>query len=383
MPLHSSAFFVLSQGLDYPLLMLVADTPVLDRAKALHQRSIVIDTHLDTTKNLVRPDWNFAERHTGGHVDIPRLREGGLSAVFLAVFAPGPMKPGAGVAAARQQIAAICAAAKRYPADLAFARTSEEVRAAKQSGRIAILLAIEGGYLIEDSIDILREYRNAGATYMTLTHGFHTTWADSAGIHEAVAPHHHGLTDFGREVVREMDRLGMMVDVSHVSDETFWDVMKTSTAPVVATHSSCRAVCNHRRNLTDDMIRAIAGSGGVVQINFSAYFCDPNFPHVDAAALRRWREAGEPGGNPFPDYTTPLGVLADHFEHALRLIGPNHVGIGSDFDGIAGVPDQMEHIGCLHNLTAELLARGWKEADLAPALGENILRVMDKCQSMA
>ena len=363
--------------------MPILDPSLLDRAKSLHQRCLVIDTHLDTTKYLVRPDWDFAERHSGGHVDIPRLKDGGFSAIFLAVFAPGPMKPGAGVVAAREQIAAIHATAQRYPADLAFARTADEVREAKRNGRIAILLAIEGGYLIEDSLDILREYRNAGATYMTLTHGFHTTWADSAGIHEDIAPHHHGLTDFGRDVIREMNRLGMMVDVSHVSDETFFDVMKTSTAPVVATHSSCRAVCNHRRNLTDDMIRAIADSGGVVQINFSAYFCDPHFPPVDASALRRWREAGEPGGKPFPDHTTPLGVLADHFEHALRLVGPQHVGIGSDFDGVSALPEQMEHIGCLHNLTADLLARGWSESDLTPLLGENILRVMEKCQSMA
>ncbi len=354
----------------------------LQNARRLHQESLVLDTHLDTTQRLMLDDWDIAERHEAGHVDIPRLREGGVDAVFLAVFAPGPVKRGAGVAAARAQVQRIHETISRHDAHLTAARTPAQIRQARERGLIAVVIAIEGGHLIEDSLDVLREYCDCGAVYLTLTHAVHTNWADSSGVHQDLAPRHGGLTALGRDVVRELNRLGMLVDVSHVSDATFWDVIETSSAPVVATHSSCRSVSPHRRNLSDEMLGAIAASGGVVQINFSAAFVDPGFPPVGPDFVKHWHVGG-----PLPEnissHVTPLSLLADHFDHALQRIGPDHVGIGSDFDGVSALPVGMEDCSKLPNLTAELLRRGWGEPDLKKVLGENFLRVMDACRERA
>lgn len=355
----------------------------LFRARDLHRRVVVIDSHCDTTQRFLDPNWDFAARHDDWHVDIPRLREGGVGALVLAVFASQPKEPRQGVAAARMQIDRVHETVRRHSDSLVLARTAEDVRRARDDGRIAILIGIEGGYLIADSLDVLREFRSSGAVYMTLTHGFHTTWADSSGVHEAIAPLHGGLTDFGREVVRDMNRLGMMVDVSHVSDDTFWDVLQTSSAPPIASHSSCRAVAPHRRNLSDDMIRALAGRGGVAQINFSAAFVDPHFPELDPKTANDWWERGGYANGPLTDHVTPLETLADHFEHALRLVGPDHVGIGSDFDGVGALPEGMENCSKLPNLTAALLQRGHGESDLESVLGDNFLRVLEECQRMA
>lgn len=355
----------------------------LDRARELHRRSIVIDTHVDTTQRLIEPDFDMASRNALGHLDIPRLRDGGVDAVFFAVYAGGPIEPGDGAPIVREQMNRLRRMSEANAGALALCRTASDVREAKRSGRIALLMAIEGGYLLDDSIERLREYAEAGATYLTLTHSFHTSWCDSAGVHEDLPPRHHGLTDFGREVVRELNRLGMMVDVSHVSDEAFWQVLETAAAPVVATHSSCRAVSPHRRNLTDDMMRAVARSGGVVQINFSAAFVDPTYPKVDPVARKRWQHEGRLHGEPFSDHVTPLRVLVDHFDHALRVVGPRHAGIGTDFDGVPQLPEGMEDCSRLPWLTAELLRRGWSEEDLVHVLGGNVLRVMEACAEVA
>ena len=257
------------------------------------------------------------------------------------------------------------------------------MRKARADGRIAILIAIEGGYLIENSLDVLREFHRDGAAYLTLTHAFHTSWADSSGVHTPLGPRHGGLTDFGWEVVRELNRLGMMVDVSHASDDTIRDAIETSIAPIVATHSSCRSVSPHVRNLSDEMMMAIAATGGLVQINFCAGFIDPDFPTPDADVLKQWVDNGGLYTGPITDHVTPLGLLADHFDHAIELIGPEHVGIGSDFDGVAQLPQGIEDCSKLPHLTAELLRRGHTEEDLTKVLGENVLRVMDACKQVA
>lgn len=346
----------------------------LTAARELHRRAIVIDSHIDTTQRLPEPSWDFMERGVDGHVDYARLREGGIGAVCLAVWKEGPLRAGEGAAVAREQIGRIHALAARNPRELTLARTVDDIRLAHQRGKLAILIGIEGGYFIEDSLELLREYHSAGAIYMTLTHGFHTTWADSAGIHQDLPPRHGGLSAFGREVIGEMNRLGMMVDVSHVSDQTFWEVVRTSTAPIVATHSSCRAVAAHRRNLSDDMLRAIATSGGVAQMNLNPPFIDPTFPQPrdDAAAH-----------GPPPIHPTPISLYVDHIEHALRVVGPEHVGIGTDFDGIRCVPVGLEDCSLLPHVTAELLRRGHSEQVMVKVLGENFLRVMEKCQKPA
>jgi membrane dipeptidase len=364
------------------LPMNTIDDEYLTRARELHQRAVVIDTHCDTTQRLADAQWDPSKRHDTGHVDIPRLREGGVDAVFFAVWKRGPVEAGKGSAAAREQIQRIYETVRRHD-ELVIARSAADVRKARDNGRIALLIAIEGGYLIEDSLDTLREYHRAGARCMTLTHAFHTSWADSSGVHEALEPLHGGLTDFGRAVVREMNRLGMIVDVSHASDDTFWDVISTSVAPVVATHSSCRTVSPHLRNLTDEMMKAIAATGGTVQINFCASFVDPEFPPIPREVLERLMKSEGACTGPITDHITPLSTLADHFEHALQLIGPNHVGIGSDFDGVPQLPEGMEDCSKLPYLTAELLRRGYREGELATVLGENVLRVMDRCEAAA
>ncbi|MCH8149340.1 MAG: dipeptidase [Planctomycetes bacterium] len=314
-------------------------------------------------------------------MDIPRLREGGYDAVFFAVWAPGPVEPGAGVAAARRQVDCIKKAVADHADDLALAGSAADIRAARATDKISIVIAIEGGYLIEDSLDVLREYRALGAAYMTLTHGFHTSWADSSGIHRPIDPRHGGLTDFGRVVVREMNRIGMMVDVSHVSDATFRDVLEAAEKPVLATHSCCRALSPHPRNLSDEMMKALADTGGLMQINFAAGFLDPDFPDLDPDDVEAFFAAGCRSDEPLTDYVTPFSLLVDHFDHALQVIGPDHVGIGSDFDGVPAVPEGMEDCGKLVNLTASLMQRGYDEDDLLKVLGGNVLRMMDACQA--
>lgn len=358
-------------------------TDLLDRAIDLHHRAIVVDTHCDTTQKLMDRAWRFDERHEHGHVDLPRLREGGVCAVFLAAWSPASGDAQTDIEAARAQLIRMRELTTEHTDALVFARCAEDIRSAKQSDRIAIVPVAEGGHLIGESLDALRRFHELGAAYLTLTHAEHTSWADSAGVHQPFEPRHDGLTSFGREVVRELNRLGMMVDVSHVSDKTFWDVMDTSGAPVIASHSSCRAVSPHRRNLSDEMIKAIASSGGVVQINFASLFIDPHHPPVDIAELKRRIREGTNLTNKVTDYETPLSCLADHFVHAIRLVGPQHVGIGSDFDGVPAVPREMTDCSMLPNLTAELLARGFSEIELQPVLGENVLRVMEACARLA
>lgn len=355
----------------------------LVRARELHREAIVVDTHVDTTQRLMNEKWSFSDRHETGHVDLPRLREGGVGAVFLALWTPQSSTNGEYAPTIRSQFLRLQQLCKEHAGDLALAQKTSDVFGARKAGRIAVLLGVEGGYLIDDSLDILREYRAAGARYLTLTHAQHTNWADSSGVHEPLSALHGGLTDFGREVIREMNRLGLMVDVSHVSDQTFWDVVETTPAPIIASHSSCRTVSNHRRNLSDEMIRAIAAAGGVVQINFASLFIDPDHPPVDLAALRRRLTGGSDLTAPVTMHRTPLSRLVDHFEHAYRLVGPQHVGIGSDFDGVPAVPSDMEDCSKLPNLTASLLQRGIPEADVRLMLGANVLRVMDACDRYA
>ncbi len=355
----------------------------LSHARALHQRCVVLDAHVDTTQMLMREGWNFAQRHRDGHVDLPRLREGGVSAVVPAVWAPTTVVAREAVKAARAQLTAIHDAIARHPNDLLLARSAEDVRQARSTGRIAMLPAIEGGHLIAQSLDLLREYRAAGAVYMTLTHSAHHDWADSSGGDEPATPRHHGLTPFGREVIREMNRLGMMVDVSHAGDATFWAALETSAAPVVATHSCCLALAPHHRNLTDDMLRALAATGGCVGICFYAAFVDRDFPRLERSAMDAYFAAGLPRAARLTAHRTPMDLCVAHVLHALDVAGPEHVALGSDFDGAPVMPIGLEDCAGLPRLTAALLERGVSESTLELILGENFLRVMDRCASHA
>src|SRR5580698_5072558 len=250
------------------------------QARELHFQSIVIDTHDDTTQRLLDPKFDFGAIHSDGSVDIPRMRAGGLSAIFFSIWMPGTVTGPTAVQRALDQINAVREAVTRHPNDLVLCTTADEIRRAKAGGKIAVLMGVEGGHMINNSLANLDKFFALGVRYMTLTHTVNTDWADSS----TDKPAHNGLSDFGKQVVGEMNRLGMMMDVSHVSDKTFYDVLKTSTAPVIASHSSCRALCNAPRNMTDEMVKALAAKGGVIQINYHVGFLSQQFQDAEKAA---------------------------------------------------------------------------------------------------
>lgn len=371
-----------------------------DHARDLHFNSLVFDTHQDTTQRLPGRDFDLGVRHADGGVDIPRMREGGLGAAFWAVFVPGTVTGGAAVEAALAQMHVAREHIARHSDALALCRTASEIRAARAAGRIAVLLAIEGGHMIAGDLDVLRSYFDLGARYLTLTHMRNTDWADSS----TDAPLHNGLTGFGKQVIREMNRLGMMVDVSHASDKTFHDALAASRAPLIASHSSCRALCPAARNLSDDMMSALAVEGGVVQINFHIGFLSREYRAAEdsnpetvaemAAEVKRrsggdrsrefveWervvREFVAAGGLPRVEWTE----IISHLEHAIRVAGADHVGLGSDFDG-ATMPYGMEDASCLPRITQALCDRGYSDADVGKILGGNTLRLMEMVEAAA
>jgi membrane dipeptidase len=329
---------------------------VSPRAARVHQSAIVIDTHIDTTQFLLRDGWDFFVRHpsTENHVDYPRMREGGLDAAFFSIYMPGTITGPEAVKRSLLMIDAVRRLAEQHPNEISLATTAAQVRAAAKAGKIAALMGMEGGHMIDDSLPVLRDYARLGVRYMTLTHSVNTGWADSSGDTAA----HNGLTDFGKDVVREMNRLGMMVDISHVADKTFWDALAVSRAPLLASHSSCRALSDVPRNMTDEMIKALAAKGGVMQINYSRGFLDKNDPNVS------WEK------------------IVAHIDHAVKLVGATHVGLGSDFDGTR-VPVGMEDVTQLPKITEALLAKGYSEQDVTNILGGNLLRLMEQVERVA
>ena len=388
------------------------DAALRARAEKLHRQSIVIDTHNDITSPLVDEGFDLGMRgddpsaKVKTHTDLRRMKAGGLGAEFFAVYVGKEFvnkKPSEGGGAARRALDVIDVVheqIRRHPESLEAASTAADIRRIVKSGKIAALMGIEGGHAIEDSLRALRMFYKLGVRYMTLTHTNTNDWADSEGdINNPNLKHHNGLTDFGREVVHEMNRIGMMVDISHVADKTFYDVIATTRAPVIASHSSARAIANHPRNMSDDMLRAIAKNGGVVMVNFYDGFLDPrkaalalrsrsmedelraNYPNDPKRVqeeLDNWRKANDPG-------KTPLSVLIDHIDHIAKVAGIDHVGIGSDFDGVplTGLPEGMEDISKLPNITYELMKRGYSDADIKKVLGENFLRVMTEVERVA
>jgi membrane dipeptidase len=388
------------------------DAGLRARAEKLHREAIVIDTHNDITSPLADEGFDLAMSgiEPGGkiktHTDIRRMKAGGLDAEFFAVYVGKEFvnkKPSEGGGAARRALDVIDVVSeqvRRHPETFEMASTADDIRRIAKKGKIAALMGIEGGHAIEDSLRTLRMFYKLGVRYMTLTHTNTNDWADSSGdIEDANVKHHNGLTDFGREVVREMNRIGMMVDISHVSDKTFYDVIETSRAPIIASHSSARALASHPRNMTDDMLRAIAKNRGVVMVNFFDAFLDQRKTELGRRAnakreelskqfpddakrvteeMEKWRAANDLG-------KTPLSVLIDHIDHIAKIAGIDYVGIGSDFDGVplTGVPEGMEDISKLPNITIELMKRGYSDADIKKVLGENFLRVMSAVERTA
>ncbi len=372
------------------------DEVVPPRARDLHTRAIVIDTHDDTTQRMMSdPSFDLGARGGTGSIDIPRMREGGLDALFFSIYMPGTVTGAQAVKRALQQIDKVREAVRARPRELLLAASAADIRRAVAERKIAALMGMEGGHMIDADLGVLRQYAALGVRYVTLTHSRNTAWADSSGD----TPAHNGLTPFGRDVVRELNRLGVMVDISHTSDKTFYDVLAVTTAPVIASHSSCRAISNSPRNMSDDMLRALARNGGVVMINFNAAFLSEAFrtakppPVVQArldAATRRcgedevcaildwgpiYREAMRSGQLPAVTWTE----IVDHIDHAVKLAGVDHVGLGSDFDGSI-MPLGLEDASKLPKITGELLRRGYSEPDVMKILGGNLLRVMEQTE---
>ncbi|MBV9726221.1 MAG: dipeptidase [Gammaproteobacteria bacterium] len=330
--------------------------------------------------------------------DIPRLRRGHVGAQFWSVFVPVEMRGPQAVQATLEQIDLVKAMCARYNRDLAMAYTAADIRRLHRAGLVASLVGVEGGHQINDSLPVLRAYYDAGARYMTLTHSANTAWADSA----TDVPRHHGLTPFGKEVVREMNRLGMLVDLAHVSEETMRAALSVSAAPVIFSHSSARALVDHPRNVSDEMLHMLAQNGGVVMVNFAQPYVSeamrrweaervaeearnnsPPFgglyigqPERAAAALKSWDAA-----HPKPQAT--LAEVADHIEHIRQVAGADHVGLGSDFDGIPETPAGLEGVDRFPALLQELARRGWSDADLGKVAGANLLRVLAQAESVS
>lgn len=374
-----------------------------DRARKIHFSAIVVDTHDDTTQRLLNADFDIAARNSSGHIDIPRMREGGLGAIFFSIWIPSSVTGPEAARRALDQIDAVREAVRRHPGDLVLATTAAEVRDARKQGKIAALMGVEGGHMIANDMAILRAFAALGARYMTLTHGGNNEWADSSGD----KPARNGLTDFGKDVVREMNRLGVIVDISHVSDKTFYDVLETSKAPVFASHSSCRALCDHPRNMTDGMIKAMAAKGGVIQINYNNGFLSQEYrnasranPELDQqiqAEVKKRCEGREKGegcqileGERVAREMVAQGKLprvswekiVEHIDHAVKLAGADHVGLGSDFDG-ANMPFGMEDVSLLPRITEALLRKGYSESDIRKILGENTLRVLAEAERVS
>jgi membrane dipeptidase len=371
---------------------------VATRAKKLHAESIVVDTHLDAPDQLASKWADVATRGSTDHFDIPRAKEGGLTAPFFSIYVAASYADKGAARRALELIDLTHRVVDGHPADMVLASSVADIRAAKKAGKLGILMGIEGGHAIEDSLGALREMYRAGVRYMTLTHTNTNHWADSSGpfyepdFDPKKSAVHNGLSEFGKTVVKEMNRIGMIVDISHVSDATISDVLAISRAPVMASHSSCRALSNMPRNVTDDQIKQIAAKGGLVMINVGSAFLDqkiydefvaklakikPEYLRLkatyakDPERLQAEMQALQKKSGPPP--RTSWTKVVDHIEHVIKVGGEDAVGIGDDFDGIGDPPIGFDDVSMYPKLTEELLRRGHSEAQVKKVLGENFM----------
>jgi membrane dipeptidase len=362
----------------------------------VHRSALLIDTHNDVPWRVV-DGFDIGANDGTGHTDIARLKKGGVGAQFFVSYIGAEYVPGNHSAArAFEVIDAIRHdIIEKYPNDFMFAASVKDIEEARRQGKIAALIGVEGGHAIEDNLGILRDFYALGVRYMTLTHSNTNDWADSSGdITDPKVKHHNGLTDFGKQVVLEMNRLGMMVDISHVADKTFWDALEVSKAPIFASHSSCRALADAPRNMTDEMIVALAKKGGVIDVNFNCGFVSQKFRDAQAVespkleARFKLETAGKTLSEPEQDIIygklrkqmglTPatLSEVVDHIDHIRKIAGIDAIGIGSDFNGIACAPDGLDDVSKYPNLTRALLERGYSAEDIRKIYGGNFLRVM-------
>ena len=369
-------------------------------AQRVLEQAIIIDTHADTPQEMLDEGYDLADPSSPYMISIPKMRAGHLGAEFFSIWVDVKWPAPDLIHRALDLIDTVHEQAARHSDSLGLALTARDIERLHAQKKIAILMGIEGGHIIENDLRALNIFYKLGVRYMTLTHTANTEWADSSGD----KPRWNGLTDFGRQVVDRMNRLGMMVDISHVSDKTFYDALAATKAPLIASHSSCRALCDAPRDMTDDMIRALARKGGVMGINFYSAFLDQPYrdahekiakqveAEVEAARAGRAKQGKrltyveetaiakkfEPG-LPTPGFER----IADHIDHAVRVGGIDHVGLGSDFDGVDSIPHGMEDASKLPNLVRELARRGYNEEDLKKILGGNLLRVMRQVEEVA
>lgn len=372
---------------------------ISDEARRIHAAALLIDGHNDLP-------WRLRELHGGAldkcdiaepqpklHTDLPRLRQGGVGGQFWSVYVPAETdRTGTALRDTLEQIDLVHRLIARYPDTLELALTADDIERIHGEGKIASLIGVEGGHSIQASLGALRQLYKLGARYMTLTHGDTLSWADSA----TDEPRHGGLTEFGEEVVREMNRLGMLVDISHVSPDTMRDALRISRAPVIASHSSACAVAPHPRNVPDDVLKLVAENGGVVMVNFFSGFIVPESARAAAeftafrrelkakhteqadfeAAVERWQRE-------HPLAAGTVHTVVDHIDHIVKVAGVDHVGLGSDFDGVPRLPEQLQDVSCFPYITQELLNRSYTEAQIRQILGGNVLRALRGAEAVA
>jgi membrane dipeptidase len=377
-------------------------------AMKIHEAALIIDTHADTPQRFLDEGFDIGSTDPNdiGHISLDKAKRGNLGAEFFSIWVEPDTNQGRYAKHTFDLIDSVYEQAAKHPDRMTMAFSVADIERAHKEHKLAALMGIEGGHSIEADLHLLRDYYRLGVRYMTLSWSNTNEWADSSGdINDEKVQHHNGLTDFGKQVVLEMNRLGMMVDISHVADKTFWDAIATSKAPVIASHSSSRALVNAPRNMTDDMLRAVAKNGGVVQVNFFDGFIDEDFRKAaeaqrknEAAAVKAYSDKLKAEGKdvsyveldrierewlgkiPRP----PLKSLIDHIDHIAKVAGVDHVGLGSDFDGVSGAtPAGIDSAADLPKITQALLDRGYDAEDIHKILGENLLRVFGQVERVS
>jgi len=384
------------------------DVSVSAKARAIQDSAIVVDTHADTPQRFLDENFDIGstDPKDAGHISLDKAHRGNLGAEFFSIWVEPETNQGHFAKHTFDLIDSVYEQAARHPDRMMMAFSVADIERAHKEHKLAALMGIEGGHSIENDMHLLRDYYRLGVRYMTLSWSNTNEWADSSGdIDDLKVEHHNGLTDFGKQVVLEMNRLGMMVDISHVADKTFWDAIATTKAPVIASHSSARALVDAPRNMTDDMLRAVAKNGGVVQVNFFSGFDDQNYWNAsraqakdEAAAVNAYIERKKAEGQPVSYIDTdrierewmaklsrpPFKVLIDHIDHIAKVAGVDHVGLGSDFDGVSGaMPQGMDSAADLPKITQGLLDRGYSADDIKKILGGNILRVFRQVEDVS
>lgn len=382
-----------------------AKKPAKLTAKQIHDSALVIDSHADTTQRLLDENFDMANPPAGdqGYLDFAKAKAGNLGAEFFSIWVEPKNFKGQYAHRTLALIDVVYQQAAKHPDKMMMAYSAADIERAHREHKLAALMGIEGGHSIENDIRLLRDYYRLGVRYMTLTWSNTNEWADSSGdIDDPSVQHHDGLTEFGKDVVYEMNRLGMIVDISHVSDKTFYDALLTSRAPVMASHSSARALTNHLRNMTDDMLRAIGQRNGVVMVNYYSAFVDQKWLDAYNAQAKERDAAVEAAGEKFKDadpatryremdkvtkeWTAkiprpPFSDILDHIDHVAKVAGIDHVGLGSDFDGTPSMPEGMDSAADLPKITAGLLQRGYTAEQVRKILGENFMRVFREVEA--